>query len=60
MEAVLFKTAPFSNKFYGALERQVQDQIQHRHCDHVTRLHHRYHQKRYIAMVDREQELYFD
>jgi len=36
MEAVLFKMAPFSNKFYGALERQVRDQIQHKHCDHVT------------------------
>ena len=39
MEAVLFKTAPLSDKFYGALEPQVRDQIQHKHfCDHVTRL----------------------
>ena len=61
MEAVSFKMAPFSNKFYGALERQVRDQIQHKHfCGHVTRLHHIHHQKRYIGMDDREQELYFD
>jgi len=52
MEAILFKTAPFSNKFYRALERQVRDQIQYRHYDHVTQLHHRHHQKRYIAMVN--------
>jgi len=31
MEAVLFETEPFSNKFYGALERQVRDQVQHKY-----------------------------
>jgi len=48
-------------RFYGALEWQVQDQIQHKHFgDHIFRLHQGDHQKTYVRMDNLEHELYSD
>jgi len=44
-------------RFYGALERQVWDQIQ---LTTYFKFHHGHHQRRYIVRDDQEHQLYFE